>query len=562
MDIQSAMSQQWKDRDSKVYSQKAEVKAKEKKELTGTPKIDPLSRKIAEIVTQQELAELGIVSKEPAPKKPTFSIPKSTPSRESPQKPYPQSNNPNLSKQSPKKQRESPMKPLDKQIDEPEPNPGPIILDPSKPENQQISNPLQNHNEIPHLIVTKDSEPVKDNINKSEHEEMLNNVEHLQAFQEELQREYPELGLNNSVEGSSFRTDELDALEEACKDLDSQHKRAENPMNTAENPMNTAENPMNTTEKKEETTTGNAEKKEESKEGNKDEEKKEHDMLSNNTDYGNSPDNVGIVTKSQVEKKKTGSEKSQADKEKSLKNEKNGKKDFVGKNNREPNRSKTEGNSPSKRQNRPSSKEGVADEFKNLQTASAKAQFLHLHEEKILKNTPRCHINLTNCRTSPIYFSIRVPFDSKVKVESGIGSAGSLRRILLRQFLDEGQDSKDFYTKNLEWLQNRDGKIQEIRDRDKDKDLEECTFDPYFEKHENFRRNTYNFEYKATVSPLIQNSEKSLGPYNPKISENIIKYQALSPTDYFVKYPEGANLDRMMEVGKPMVSYRSINLLR
>lgn len=549
MDMPSAMSQQWKDRDNKVFSQKAEVKAKEKKELTGTPKIDPLSRKIAEIVTQQELAALGIEPKESAPKKPTFSIPKSTPSRESPQKPSPHSNNQNIPKQSPKRQRESPTKLQDKLIDEPEPNPGPIILDPSKPEDQQKSNLLpQGHNEIPHLIVTKDPESTKenkDNINKSEHEEMLNNVEHLQAFQEELQREYPELGLNNSVEGSSFRTDELDELEEACKDLDSQHKHAENPLVNAE--------------KKEETTAGNIEKKEEGKEGNKDVGKKEQDMLSNNTDYGGLPDNIEVVTKEQVEKQRTGSEKNNADREKSLKNDK---KELVGKNMRDPNRSKTEGNSPSKGQNRQSSRERVANEFKNLQAASAKAQFLHLHEEKILKNTPRCHINLTNCKTSPIYFSIRVPSDSKVKVESGIGSAGSLRRILLRQFLDEGQDSKDFYTKSAEWLQNRNNKIQEIRDQNKDKDLEECTFDPYFEKHENIKKNTYSFEYKATVSPLIQNSEKSLVAYKPRISENIIKYEALSPTDYLVRYSEGVNLDRIMQVGKPMVSYRSINLLR
>ncbi|OMJ85998.1 hypothetical protein SteCoe_12566 [Stentor coeruleus] len=546
MDMQSAMSQQWKDRDNKIFSQKAEVKAKEKKKLTGTPKIDPLSRKIAKIVTQQELAELGIASKDPTLKKPTFSIPKPTLSNESPQKPSPQSINHNLPKNSPKKQRETPTKPLNKPIDEPEPNPGPIILDPSSSEDQQKSNNSpQKQTEIPHFITTKNSESIKNNIVKSDHEEILDNFEHLQVSQEELKREYPELGLKNTVEESDFCNNELHDQEGVFKDLDNQYKCNEKPLNNLD--------------KKEEVIFGNEEIKEENKEGNQDVGKKEQDILLNNMEYNSSPDNLSLVIKEQVEKQMTGSEKNHGDKEINLENDK---KELEVKNDRESNRSRTEGNSLNKGQNIQGSKEGVVDKFKNLKGESAKAQFLHLHEEKILKNTPRCHINLTNCRTSPIYFSVRVPSDSKVKVESGIGSAGSLRKILLRQFLDESQNSKDFYTKSLEWLQNRDEKIKEIRDQNKDKDLEECTFDPYFEKHENIRRNTYSFEYKATISPLIQNSEKMSEPYNPRISENIIKYEALSPTDYLVKYPEGVNLDRIMQIGKPMVSYRSINLLR
>ena len=68
MDANSAMSQQWKQRGGKIFLQKAEVYAKETKNNTGMPKIDPLSRKVADLVTRREMEILGLLTA-PVPKK-------------------------------------------------------------------------------------------------------------------------------------------------------------------------------------------------------------------------------------------------------------------------------------------------------------------------------------------------------------------------------------------------------------------------------------------------------------------------------------------------------------
>lgn len=564
MDTTSAMSQQWKDRDSKVFSQKAEVKAKEMKNFTGSPRIDPLSRKIAEIVTQQEIAALGITTKEPTPKKQTFSIPKAIPVQEAPDKKFPaQTDKPKAAKDVMKNSSESPTKSPGGIIDEPEPNPAPLLTEQSKPEDHEtLSNEHNAHSSIPHVIVTSDPEIEKEEKKRDDQEEMLHNVEHLQAFQEELQREYPELGLNNDIEGSSFHTNELDELEEACKDLDDEHDQAKNSGEAGNCEVAQGEGKI---------LSEAALTKEEAKakgdgELGKDLLNREVDMLSNKTEYDGSPglENQHFGEKMMEKQERNANEKNIVAREKSLRSEKNeGRDPGVEKESlTSPQRKTLNQITHTKSQPILKAKSPKTKEFTNLHNASTKAEFLHGHVENIQKATPRCHINLNNCKSSPIYFSVRVPSDSKVKCESGIGSADSLRRILLRQFLDEETVPKDFYTKNIEWLQDREQRLQQVRDENKNKDLEGCTFDPYFDKHDSARKKIYSFEYRAAVSPNAKSFERISEPLSPRIQKNIIKYEAISPTQYYVRYSEGVNIERIFRIGKPMVPYRSINLLR
>ncbi|OMJ94960.1 hypothetical protein SteCoe_1822 [Stentor coeruleus] len=567
MDTTSAMSQQWKDRDSKVFSQKAEVKAKEMKEFTGSPRIDPLSRKIAEIVTQQEIAALGITTKEPTPKKPTFSIPKAIPVQEAPDKKLPVQTD---KSKAVKNFADSPTKSPGGITDEPEPNPAPLLTEQSKPDDQEnLSNEHRGHSSIPHVIVISDPEIQKEEKKRDDQEEMLHNVEHLQAFQEELQREYPELGLNNDIEGSSFHTNELDELEEACKDLDDEHDKAKGAGETGNHEVVQGEvgnheagqgdNAVNEKNIKKEEVKGEGEL-------GKDLLNREVDMLSNKTEYDGSPtlENQHFGDKTIEKQEKNANEKNIVAREKSLKSEKNEARDPAAEKESltSPQRRTLNQITHTKSQPIMKVKSPKAKEFVNLHNASTKAEFLHGHVENIQKATPRCHINLNNCKSSPIYFSLRVPPDSKVKCESGIGSADSLRRILLRQFLDEDTVPKDFYTKNIEWAQDKEQRLQRIREENKDKDIEGCTFDPYFDKHDSARRKIYSFEYRAAVSPNAKNYDRISEPLSPRVQKNIVKYESLSPTDYYVRYREGVNIERMFQIGKPMVPYRSINLLR
>ena len=193
-----------------------------------------------------------------------------------------------------------------------------------------------------------------------------------------------------------------------------------------------------------------------------------------------------------------------------------------------------------------------------MQSSFIKASFLHTPQESIPKNLPRCHINLTNCISSPIYFSEKVNSDSKVKCENGLGISDSLRRLLLKEPKEENKNPKDFYEKNLEWLENKNKKIKDIKETMETKNSNDCTFDPFYEKHKSQRsaRNSLDFHPRISAQHVRTPTE-----YIPKISEKILVYNALSPANAEVHYKEGFAIDSFLEKAKPMVPYRSINFL-
>ena len=581
MDTVSALSQQWKERENKLFSQKAEVHVKEMKEITGTPKIDPLSKKIAEIVTRREMEMLGIQPTEVIVKKPTHIIPKpQVPPKESPSKVS--------------HSKESPLKGTFSNHERKESGPKGDQVQPRKltiksgdlgkiektlhsketAAHQNLEKIDINIDIIPPIHSAHSSNVINDQIvsveEKKRSDDMLHNVEHLQAFQEELQREYPELGLNNSMEGSSFHTNELNELEEACKELGAEHHDNKSPILPTLDELDAEiknkevairetknegiENPEingNDIEKIQDID-------EETKEIAKNNinicdlgaisNKSEPSASANGNKYGNLKD----INELSIDDKANSNENNIL-----LNNKAEGSKSY----NALPFKNKLDPNfTASKFQTNQSLQEGVTKEFANLQSSYIKASFLHSSQEKVPRTVPRCHINLTNFITSPIYYSVKSDPECRVKCKNGIGLVGSLRRELLENPVEESPEEINFYQKNIEWLKIRNEKINEFRNNTKEKDLEGCTFDPYFEKHEAQRKKQKNdaFQYKPLTT-----EEKVKAPviFKPKIPENIIKYMSLSPADHKIRYQEGFSIEKFAQIAKPMVPYRSINFL-
>ena len=511
MDKRSDPLAQQKDRENKIYTSKAEVKTNELKALTGTPQIDPLSRKMADVLTQNELASLGIQPSEPAPKKQTFTLPKPSESKKV------------VSKKA-RKEVEVLKARQESKVEEPEPTP--------QPESKEKT-------PVPELSAKnskKNSEKYQDDEKK---DEMMNNMENIQAFQAELQREYPELALNEDAEGSSFHTNELNELEEACKDL--------SPGNHLNKDLNDLGDkvPADGIE-------GGFDTKPSNNSPCLSIEKHE-DMLSNKTEYEKSKDLLSPKKKStRLINPHLPSGIDHVPQHSSLTDKKNAELFEVCSTLL---KGKTEATTVTSR-----TPDIIRRQSLKLQESAVKANFLHHTLSPVGKFTPRCHINLTNCKSSPIFFSFRVPSDSKMKSEHGFASADSLRHQLLRNLLDNEPAEQDFYSKNLSWLKRNNERTEKIRESERDKEVDGCTFDPYFERHEAYRIENEKLDYKATLRPdLIKDSEKE---FEIRIPENIIKYTALSPANNEVRHSQGFNFDKLLSIGKIMVSYTSVNHLK
>lgn len=510
MDKRTDPNMQQKVRESKIYSQKADLKTKELATVTGCPKIDPLSRKMAEIITQRELASLGVQTSDPIPKKPTFSIQNYT----SPKAQDAKNVKKTISDLMEPIKNTSEIKP-----DEPEPNPVsqyPESKDKTPvPEvnNEENNEKIEQYVEIVEVEEEKKAE-VKD--------KAIDNMEIIQAFQDELQREYPELALNEDNEGSSFHTNELDEIEKACKDLspDIESKEGNNAITPPEEFQIIAEAkpkppPINT------------------------------DLTSNNTEYDSFQPDKQVIPNMPSRIDHIAQRSSLTDK-------KNCELFEVCSTLL---RGKTEATTVTSR-----TPDIIRRQSLKLQESATKAQFLHFNSTPIGKYTPRCHINLNNCQSSPIFMSFRVPKESLMKSDDGLASAASLRKLLLRNLLDNDPGPQDFYSKSLEWLHKKEQRLEKARELLQKTGLESCTFDPYFEKHEKIRLENETFEYKATVVPSLLPSPSNY--IKPRIPSETIKYTALSPADNKLRYDEGFNLNKLLLVCKPMIHYPSINLLK
>lgn len=504
MDKRQDLKQQLRERENKVYNHKAEVKAKEMKELTGSPRIDPLSRKIAEVMTQRELASLGI-QPDPPTKKPVLTVPK-----------------PRVTENPiPKKEKIETFHSVPEvKLEEPEPNPVPEYQDPKEktpePEIPATEN-NENREKVPIITVEKPEELIE------KKDDMLNNIEHIQAFQAELQREYPELALNEDAEGSSFHTNELNELEEACKEL-SFEQEMKNDLEGAEV------------------------KEPENKEGQK---IKLSEVASNQTEYEEL--NAPVQKKNSLKLSKPSFEKNEESPQ-SLPSPKKINENLY----QTLTKVRTEATTIISR-----SPEILKRASMRLQESASKATLLFSQKRDVGKYTPRCHINLNNCKSSPIFYSFLVPSDAKMKSDQGFASAASLRHLLLKNLPELLPGPEDTYSRNKAWLRLKEDKLEKIRESEKNKDTEGCTFDPYYEKHISQKKKVEKFEYKATLRPdLIKETIQESGELEVKAPKNAIVYEALSPAGQELRYTLGFNLDRMLQIGRVMINYQSINSLK
>ena len=199
-----------KNRSEKVYKHKLENHVKMMKNCSSIPKIDGLSRKVAALVTQKELEILGIDQYDTPVKRAYYNLPVVNPAKNPSEKPA-EAPNPLVTPKNPSQKvtianlspiilietdakdslfLENAENPADTLI------PGEVQSNPPQPQ-PEVSNPACNSSQ--HL------------------ESSLQNLESIQVFKQELQKEYPELVIN-SGEVSSFHTNELKEFEEACKE--------------------------------------------------------------------------------------------------------------------------------------------------------------------------------------------------------------------------------------------------------------------------------------------------------------------------------------------------------
>lgn len=569
MDAIASISNQWKVRENKMFSHRAEAHVNEMKEVSSVPKIDPLSRKVAEIVTKRELEMLGITVQAPVTKKPFMAsnnilnskpdheplsrgfISKDISPIESPTKDPASYTKTNKSRHTP-----DPIFSTSKQ----EPQTKVILKDLKPPiEESKIQAP---NIEIPAKNLTKatvSSEPTQDI--KKTHEDMLNNVEHMKAFREELHRDYPELGLDNSVGGSSFHTNELNELEEACKnlnlDIDLKTPKA-------------CEEPKNEMLTVKEVTIEASDIDDKRPDFAQDIKKSDSDKLSNISGYEKTPcieikpekksPGSGPETNSRAENKSRSCKKSRKS---------NNFKDMANSSAR--GKHERSANSGSKFQSVMSVQEAPSKDFLNLQNSYFKASFLHSPQEPVSVTVPRCHVNLAACKSSPLYQNVRVAKDSRVKCDNGIALVDSLRRLFLQPTETIPQNKpKGFYEKNIAWENKKNEKTQRIRESVTEREIQNCTFDP-FTSRQSHRKTQKSMDYRM----LVSKSRSSLDIKDPELKshtrtfteipsfalENLIVYSALSPADTKVGFNEGCAIERLLEKSKPMVNYRSINFL-
>lgn len=477
---------QLKQKAVKLYNSKAENHFKSLKEVTSVPAIDPLSRKIAEIVTRKELEVLGITPSEPAIKKTYYSA--ST--IENLSKPVPKPASSNLSKGIPIQLTPEPkaeIKVLSSAL-------SPIILDP-KPESCQFESPAA---EVPAENPENPSNQIKP---QETNEEMLNNLEHLNALKEELHRDYPELGLNNSAEGSSFHTNELNELEEACKHL-ATDKSGTDPA-----------------------------------------------ILIKDDEKDCDPNKIEIENIKVSELKITNApsiNSSKPDRQLDSRDE-----NIIFKSSR----NKSEGCIVHSKQF------SLSSEFKDimsLQQSYIKASNLHSAQESIAKAIPRCHIDLNTSKASPIYFNVRVSKDAKVKNPNGVGPADCLRKLLLKDPPAQiPEDRKDIYDRSAKWVNDRREKTMRLRENKETGSKFYSTFNSSSNKKKHSLHSS-----SSSISLSQHTLSATSTSISFKSVKECLTYVGLSPADTQVRYVKGVDREKFREKARPLVNYRQVNFLK
>lgn len=513
------LDQQLKHRDYKLYSTKAEFRSEFLKTFSSGPKIDPLSRRIAEIITQRELEVLGI--------KPTESVSKKY--FQLPVKALKPIGFTEITQKFEEIKQEEVKKP-EIQI---------TVSELEKPKKQFLVMSPADLNSVHDQACNKEQ-------NRKQTQEMISNLENLEAFKEELHRDYPELGLNNSGDGSSFHTNELNELEEACKDLNSEKSEKKNVVK--ENLKDSGETFPNLTDIVSPVRT----------EPNETQKTSEHE-INKPAQLSPRPSNQlhGQTKSLSISLNRPSEQKELADPSSISR-----KFEFT------PSNSKflsLQNDLPTK-------------DFQNLHNSYMKASFLHSPQDSISSHVPRCHVNLTTCKTTPIYFNLRVKKDFKVLQDTGIGQADTLRYLILTEKpATPIPEATDTYSKNLKWLHQKTERVKRLRESLDLSELKKCTFHPFTprRRHDTIDLGHKSFTPRSSIdlksvsissiktkrtSQTIQ-TKQTTQTTQPKQSKqiNLISYVGLSPALTQVGYSEGCNVSKMIEKSLPMVDYKKVN---
>jgi hypothetical protein len=200
---------QEKSRKEKLYNSKLSRHMKKLKEHSSVPQINPLSRKVAELVTLKELQSLGIEAYEPPSKKTYYNLSTFA-----------------AALNSRRKQSEdltSQITPKNTSQKVTIPGLSPIVQVETEAKDSLFLESTEKILEIPQNFEKNTEnylETLKNesNVGEKSLETSLKQLESINHFKQELQKDYPELPLH-SGEVSSFNTMELKELDEATKDL-------------------------------------------------------------------------------------------------------------------------------------------------------------------------------------------------------------------------------------------------------------------------------------------------------------------------------------------------------
>lgn len=483
----ASLNSQLKERENKLYTTKADFHLEYMKNHTAVPFIDPLSRRIADLITKRELEVLGIKPSESHTRK-FFTIPE-------------------------KQEKSLIIPPAPEPVHQKVPSKAEIKITVTK---SIPTCPLSPFPNPPDLKAT-DDQALQQESNRKQTQEMIVNLETLNAFKEELHRDYPELGLNNSGEGSSFHTNELKELEEACKELCSE--KSENKL------KENCEGFSNLTEIQSRVKTEPPE-----------EDKKNE----GNLESGPKSDSEGL---GQFKLRPEARENKSCNLFKNNSELTPGQSKFLSVQNDLP-----------------------TNDFFNLQSSFVKASFLHSLQESVKQSVPRVHVDLLSCKATPIYFNTHVPSDSKVIMDNGIGPADSLRFLILNEtHSPEKPEPKDTYSKNLVWMKKKNDRAKKMRESLDLKEMAKCTFYPFGKKKKRRGKKKMFESQFISLTPRVSVDLKDSKDFTfstvKPLKKNVVTYVGLSPACTKIGYKEGCDVEKVIEKAVPLVDYKKVNSL-
>lgn len=122
------------------------------------------------------------------------------------------------------------------------------------------------------------------------------------------------------------------------------------------------------------------------------------------------------------------------------------------------------------------------DKIGNLIETYVKAQCLHSRQQTAQPFTTHMHVNLATCQASPLYINSRAPKCAKIKTSNGFANSETLKRGFLCNDSLSDQEEESMYTKNINWVKEKQERLNKKRDHRKSEDLESCTFRPKIDR--------------------------------------------------------------------------------